>query len=187
MTEADILAGILRREGGFRHVPGDRGGATNFGITQATLGSWRKLGRPATPEEVRALTPAEASDIYRSEYIAGWDRVPYAPLRAQLVDFGVNSGPQRASRWLERILGFPATGQYPPSDTLIRVLQQLDTRQIGQRPALALVNDALVAARSYMIDATEDAGQLPASDEEGVESRALSFFLATPSARGPQT
>lgn len=180
MTESDILSGILRREGGFRHVPGDRGGATNYGITQATLGLWRKLGRPATPEEVRALTVAEASEIYRSEYIAGWDAVPYAPLREQLIDFGVNSGPQRAARWLERVLGFPADGHYPLRDPLIRVLQQLATRQIGYRPALAVVNDALVAARSYMIDATDDVGKLPASDEEGVESRALGFFLAVP-------
>lgn len=180
MTEADILAGILRREGGFRHVAGDRGGATNYGITQATLGRWRKLGRPATPEEVRALPIEEASEIYRSEYIAGWDRVPYAPLREQLIDFGVNSGPQRAVRWLERVLGMPPIGQYPLSDDLVRLLQQLHSRFVGRRPTLAVVNDALVAARSYMIDATEDAGQLPASDEEGVESRALSFFLAVP-------
>lgn len=180
MTDAEILAGILRREGGFRHVAGDRGGATNYGITQATLGQWRKLGRPATPEEVRALPVEEASEIYRSEYISGWDRVPYAPLREQLIDFGVNSGPSRAVRWLERVLGMPPIGQYPLSDDLVRLLQQLHSRFVGRRPTLAVVNDALVAARSYMIDATEDAGQLPASDEEGVESRALSFFLAVP-------
>ncbi len=180
MTDEAMLEGILRREGGFRHVPGDRGGATNYGITQATLGQWRKLGRPATPEEVRALSQEEAEAIYRAKYLTGWEAVPYAPLREQLIDFGVHSGCERAARWLERVLGFRAEGNYPLDDQMIRVLQQLSTRQIGYRPALAVVNDALVAARSYMIDATEDAGKLPASDEEGVESRALAFFLATP-------
>jgi hypothetical protein len=42
------------------------------------------------------------------------------------------------------------------------------------------LNDALVAARSYMIDRAEDQGVIRPEDEEGVESRALSFFLAKP-------
>ena len=70
MTEEAILAGILQREGGYRFVPGDRGGATNFGITQETLGRWRKLNRPATPEEVRALAKEEAEAIYYAQYLA---------------------------------------------------------------------------------------------------------------------
>ena len=55
MTDDAILEGVLVREGGFADHPADRGGATRYGITAATLGSWRKLGRQATREEVRAL------------------------------------------------------------------------------------------------------------------------------------
>ena len=60
-----ILDEIIRREGGYVNHPADRGGPTNFGITAQTLGSWRKLGRPATTAEVRALTEAEARAVYR--------------------------------------------------------------------------------------------------------------------------
>ena len=64
-TIEQILDDILRREGGYVNHPADRGGPTNFGITAQTLGSWRKLGRPATAAEVQALTEPEARAIYR--------------------------------------------------------------------------------------------------------------------------
>ena len=66
-----ILDEIIRREGGYVNHPADRGGPTNFGITAQTLGSWRKLGRPATAAEVQALTETEARAIYRQQYITG--------------------------------------------------------------------------------------------------------------------
>src|SRR5690606_13690489 len=64
-----ILDEIIRREGGYVNHPADRGGPTNFGITAQTLGSWRKLGRPATAAEVQALKEPEARAIYRQQYI----------------------------------------------------------------------------------------------------------------------
>jgi len=178
VTEAEILAGILRREGGYRHVPGDRGGATNFGITQETLGKWRKLGRPATPEEVRTLPREEAEAIYYAQYLAPFVGVPHAHLREQLIDFGVNSGVARAIRYLQRTLGIPVTGELGLNT--LSVLKAASGQKVGGRPALDLVNDALVAGRTWMVDETADAGKLPKSDEEGVESRALGFFLARP-------
>jgi len=172
-----LLTGILQREGGFRDKPGDRGGPTNYGITLATLAAWRRQPiSQLTSDDVRRLTTFEAKAIYAARYIAPFEPVPYPPLREQLIDFGVNSGVPRAVRWLQRILGLPADGILgPQTQEHLTILSQ---QAVGLRPALAVVNDALVAARSYMIDATEDAGQIPASDEEGVESRALSFFLA---------
>lgn len=182
MTEEEILEGILRREGGFRHVPGDRGGATNFGITQETLGKWRKLGRPATPEEVAALPREDAEAIYYAQYLAPFAAVPNTNLKVQLIDFGVNSSVERATRYLQRVLGIPATGELGLNT--LSVLKAASGQMVGNRPALDLVNDALVAARSWMIDQTADAGKLPKSDEEGVESRALGFFLARPTGGG---
>lgn len=177
-TDEAILAGILQREGGYRNVPGDRGGPTHFGITAATLGAWRKLGRPATEEEVRTLPIEEAREIYRRQYIAPFDRIPHAALREQLVDFGVNSGPGTAANHLQRVLGIPETGTVGANT--LAVLEQVSRLVIGTRPALALVNDALVASRLLLIDRLEDAGKIPSTDEEGVESRALGFFLARP-------
>jgi lysozyme family protein len=60
-----ILDEIIRREGGYVNHPADRGGPTKYGITAQTLGRWRKLDRPATATEVKALTETEARAIYR--------------------------------------------------------------------------------------------------------------------------
>ena len=50
-------------EGGFVNDPDDPGGPTNMGVTHVTLGDFRKLGRPATVEEVQALTREEAEGV----------------------------------------------------------------------------------------------------------------------------
>lgn len=99
MTDEQILADILRREGGFVNHPADPGKATNFGITQATLSEWRRA--PASVEDVRALTSDEACAIYRARYLAPFvDAEP--AVRAQLVDIAVNSGVGRARQLLAR-------------------------------------------------------------------------------------
>lgn len=193
MTEADVLDGILAREGGWRdakpreNAPDDP--PTNKGITLDTFKLYhaKYLGWP--PEEVqglgipdlRALTDDLARQIYAVMFVVepGFtpENIPFEPLRVQLIDFGVNSGPARAVRWLQRVLRLsPVTGV-------------LDAKTIGTLRVLvdqghdylpAIINDALVAARSYMIDQAVDQGTMRKQDEEGVESRALSFFLAKP-------
>lgn len=167
-TVDDIISDVLVQEGGYSDHPADKGGATNFGITAKVLGEWRRLGRPASREEVRALTIAEARDIYRKRYVLnyGFQRIPHDGLRAQLVDFGVNSGPSRAIRWLQRAIGMPASG----------VLDAATLHAVSELPP-KLVNNALVAARLKMIDAWTDEDRSQKVFEEGVESRALSFFL----------
>lgn len=107
-----ILDEILRREGGYVNHSADRGGVTNFGITAQTLGSWRKLGRPATAAEVRALTQAEARAVYRQQYITapGFEAITHPALLHLLVDAGVHSGPKRAVQWLQGALGVTADG-----------------------------------------------------------------------------
>ena len=52
---------IAKWEGGFVNDPRDPGGATNMGITIATLSSWR--GTPVTVQDVRNLTKQEARQI----------------------------------------------------------------------------------------------------------------------------
>jgi lysozyme family protein len=111
-----ILDEIIRREGGYVNHPADRGGPTNFGITAQTLGSWRKLGRPATAAEVQALTEPEARAIYRQQYITGpgFDAITHSALLHLLVDAGVHSGPKRAVQWLQTALGVTADGVIGP-------------------------------------------------------------------------
>lgn len=175
MTAATVIADILRREGGFVNHPADRGGPTKYGITAATLGAWRGLNRPATAAEVAALTEDEAALFYRQRVI---DRslfagVSFEPLRLQLIDFGVNSGNERAVRWLQRAMGLP-----PESDTLTERL----LARVNAAPGV-LLNNALVAARLRMVDDWTDDDPTQKDFEEGVESRALTFFIDGKAAR----
>lgn len=103
MTVEDSLALVLRHEGGFVDDPDDPGGATNFGITQATLAVWR--GHDVTVEEVAVLTADEALDIYRHLYVAepGLDRLP-GLLRPVMIDAAVNHGPAQAVHLLQHVI-----------------------------------------------------------------------------------
>ena len=110
---AACLRHVLRYEGGFVNDPQDPGGATNLGITRATLARWR--GRPVTVDEVRALRADEAAAIYRMHY---WrplrcDELP-AGVDLTAFDFGVNAGPGTAARMLQRTLGVPEDGRIGP-------------------------------------------------------------------------
>lgn len=177
VTESDIIDGLIQREGGFVVNPDDKGGPTKYGITAATLGNFLGLQRPASKQEVYNLHRDAAATIYKVRYVAqpGFTRenLPFEPLRVQLIDFGVNSGPERAVRWLQRVLRVEVTGKL--DEETLRTLHELGTQFL-----LPLVNDALVAARLYMVDRWTDADPTQKQFEEGVESRALSFFLAVP-------
>ena len=97
-----MVADILRREGGFVHHPADRGGPTNFGITQRTLSA--HLGRTATVEEVRALSADLAAEIYGRDYFLA-PRLDGLPERIQpfVFDSAVNHGPRRAVRLVQQV------------------------------------------------------------------------------------
>lgn len=114
MTADDLIADIIRREGGYVNDPLDSGGPTNWGVTKATLTRWRK--RRVTTADVQALTQEEAADIYRMLYIEqpGYATLP-EPLRTQVVDFGVNAGTAQATRTLQRVLGVIPDGICGPA------------------------------------------------------------------------
>jgi lysozyme family protein len=95
----------LQWEGGFANDPRDPGGATNMGITIATLS--HELGRPATIGEVIDLSRtaagrARVADIYRKKYwnTIGGNRLPPG-IDLLAFDIAVNSGPGRALQWLD--------------------------------------------------------------------------------------
>lgn len=113
MSES-IIDGIIHREGGFVNHPADRGGPTNWGITQAKLSEWRR--KPVTVDDVRNLTEGEARQIYRHEYIVGpgFANITDEPLRELVVDCGVNHGTRRASQWLQSVAGVHTDGIVGP-------------------------------------------------------------------------
>lgn len=99
----------LKYEGGYVNHPNDPGGPTNFGITQNVLAGWR--GRPVSSTDVRNMSRDEAADIYRANYwraVRGDD----LPAGVDLVvwDYGVNSGPSRAIKALQKALGVKSDG-----------------------------------------------------------------------------
>ncbi len=105
----DCLALVLRAEGGFCDHAADPGGATNMGITRATLAGVR--GHAVSKADVRALTPEEVASIYRKVYwkaVRG-DEMPCG-VDAVMFDHAVNSGPKAAIRTLQGALGFKQDG-----------------------------------------------------------------------------
>ncbi|WP_198666050.1 glycosyl hydrolase 108 family protein [Tropicimonas sp. IMCC34043] len=104
---------ILGHEGGFNDDPQDPGGATNLGITLATLRSHR--GEPVTKDDVRNLTVEEAREIYRTRY---WNALRCDELAhgvdLMVFDFGVNAGPGRAARLLQKVVGANQDGMIGP-------------------------------------------------------------------------
>lgn len=106
-----LIDDVLRREGGYVNHAADRGGPTNYGITQATLSSWLK--RPATISDVMSMPEATARDIYKANYFLapGYDAISDAALQALMFDFAVNSGPGAATKALQTAL--QKMGLYP--------------------------------------------------------------------------
>lgn len=123
MSEAAVLAEILRNEGGFQDEPQDVGNivdgkviGTNFGITPQVLAEWR--GVPAssiTKDDMKKMKKQEASDIYRKRYIAPFDWISDTRLRENVIDMGVNSGVGRATKLLQELAGAKADGVAGPN------------------------------------------------------------------------
>lgn len=133
------LKHVLRHEGGYADHPSDPGGATMMGITRATLSNWR--GREVSKDEVRVLSRTEAGEIYRTKYwstISG-DALP-AGLDLVLFDYAVNSGPGRAVRTLQGLLGVAADGLMGP-----RTIAALEGQAVP-----ALIRDMCQARRNFL-------------------------------------
>lgn len=108
---AQSITLVFGSEGGFVNNRFDNGGPTKYGITAATLGAWRHLGRPATVQEVQGLTLEEATQILDKQYA---QPVCYSQLPAGIdycmFDESVNSGPVRAIEDLQTCLGVASDG-----------------------------------------------------------------------------
>ena len=106
------LPSLFDVEGGWsdRDTKADPGGPTNHGITLETLRAWR--GDPGLSKEVlRAMPKAEAVEIYKAQYWAPvrGDELP-AGVDLAVFDFAVNSGPGRAVKELQEVLGVKQDG-----------------------------------------------------------------------------
>ncbi len=101
-TIEQLLEELIAREGGFVNNPADRGGPTNWGITEAVARAQGYSGA------MRALPRDEAKEIYRRLY---WLRPRFdavaeisPAIAAELFDTGVNMSPAVAATFLQRAL-----------------------------------------------------------------------------------
>lgn len=121
---------VLIQEGGFVNHPDDPGGATNLGITRRTLSQAR--GLPASAEDVRRLTRAEAASIYRRLYwnaVRGDELPPGIGLA--VFDMAVHSGPSRSVRLLQEALGITTDGIIGPQT--LAAVQAVDAADLVRR------------------------------------------------------
>jgi lysozyme family protein len=97
-----LIDALLEREGGYVNNPADKGGPTNFGITEAVARSQGYAG------PMQTLPREEAAEIYARLY---WLRPRFDEVAkrsdavaAELFDTGVNMGPAVAVTFLQRAL-----------------------------------------------------------------------------------
>jgi lysozyme family protein len=100
---------LLKHEGGFINHPKDPGKMTNLGVTQAVWEEW--VGHPVGEQEMRALTPEKVALMYKQKY---WDKIRGDDLPSgvdmAVFDCCVNSGPGRAAKMLQKVLGVTQDG-----------------------------------------------------------------------------
>ena len=111
MAKAEILKPfILSWEGGFSITPGDRGGATNKGITIATYHS--VFGKERTVEDLKTITDIEWMHIYKSLFWDKWkaDEIKSQSIANLLVDWTWNSGARYGIKLPQKVLGVSIDG-----------------------------------------------------------------------------
>lgn len=133
---ARALPKLLAHEGGFVNHPKDPGGATNKGLTLASMRAYVKPN--ATIADLKKITDEQVSAVYYKQYwapIMGPDLpsgVDYA-----VFDLAVNSGVARAARMLQKVLGVTQDGKIGPQ-TLAAAEKADDRETIKQLCAARL-------------------------------------------------
>ena len=125
MTDDDILAAILRREGVYDNDPADAGGETAYGISKRYHPEAWKNGPP---------TREQAIAIYRQQYLAPFAGVVPDTLKAQVVDIAVNCGTVMARTMLSLALAQTAR---PVEQQLVIERLKYYARRVQARPANA--------------------------------------------------
>lgn len=117
MNVDKLIDDVIRREGGYSNHPADRGGPTNFGITEQVARAWGYFG------DMRALPRSAAVTIYKNRYWSGpkFDQVAAIcpAIGDELFDTAVNMGVSTAGKFLQRALNVLNRGavDYPDIGT----------------------------------------------------------------------
>ena len=108
------LPKFLRHEGGYVDHPRDPGGATNMGVTIANFRRYVK--RNGTKADLRRITREQVAKVFKAHY---WDKVKGDALPSgvdyAVADFAINSGPSRAAKYLQAVVGVKQDGKIGPA------------------------------------------------------------------------
>ncbi|MGX9145802.1 glycoside hydrolase family 108 protein [Mesorhizobium sp. 128a] len=136
---ARALSLVLKSEGGWSDNPADPGGATMKGVTLANFRRYVKAD--ASKADLRRISDEQVATVYRRFY---WDAVAGAQLPGgvdyAVFDFAVNSGPGRATKFLQAAVGAVQDGRVGPA-TLSAV---------GARPTGAVIDDLCDARLAFL-------------------------------------
>ena len=130
------MTALLKHEGGFVNLPSDPGGMTNLGVTQRVWEEW--VGHPVDEKEMRSLTPEKVAPMYKQKY---WDKIRGDDLPSgvdmAVFDCCVNSGPGRAAKLLQKVLGLTEDGAIGPN-TLAKAISIDSSKLIADYNAARL-------------------------------------------------
>ena len=151
MTGFDRALGfVLKEEGGYANVTGDRGGETYKGIARNSNPNWSgwikinalKTSGITNPQELTNILNVDnelqtaVADLYKSKYwipIHG-DDLPW-PVDCSVFDCSVNSGPHEAIKLLQNALTIIADGIIG-SATLTEVAKWVPSNLVGKYIAI---------------------------------------------------
>jgi hypothetical protein len=106
---------MLGLEGGKSDEGTDRGGRTNYGITQFTYNAWNKKHN-LPKKDVFTITPDLAKQIYKEEYwgVIKGDKLPRNVANA-ILSMALTDGPQDSVKFVQKMLGVqPVSGVMGP-------------------------------------------------------------------------
>lgn len=126
------LAFVYSAEGGFSNTPGDHGGATNFGVTQATYTAWlERHGMDDAP--VAQISHEYAEAVYLEMYWKdGGCGVLASPLNLVHFDACVNHGIGAASGMLASAIAFPGAAPGTEAFALLALRDNLYRRIVAK-------------------------------------------------------
>jgi lysozyme family protein len=134
------LAAVLIHEGGYVNDPQDPGGATNKGVTQPVYDDWR-IGEKLSKRSVQLINAFEVGEIYRRRY---WNATRGDDLPSGVdycvFDFAVNSGVNRATRYLQRAAGVNDDGQ----------IGSMTLAAVKAKPSVALIEQICAARLNFL-------------------------------------
>ena len=105
---------MLNLEGGKTDEKSDRGGRTNFGITQRTYNDWLKQNKLKS-SDVFKISKERALKIYKKQFwgVIKGDQLPHNVAKA-IMSMALTDGPQDSVRFIQRLLNIEQTGFMGP-------------------------------------------------------------------------